>query len=307
LSEDYFKRVTYDSPQTLIWSQDGQSLVATYREAEKTRLTWLYSADDDRPQIFVDEQITDLAWLTDDRLLAITQLVELDGDNLSITANLLIWNGQWDVERIELYRKNYFRPDIVGETNIVHRFDLSPLKDELLYNRYLDPQLNNGRVELVLFNLHTGREIVLAVTDARQIEGFLAADAEAILLPDGRGQVQVYNPWTREVKYRWNALGENLQAASGKELYFIDGKLFSNDQLQLSLPYSSKGAFSDDGSHLFVAWQRKLYLFDNYLAPEAIQFSELEKLKLQRIRLQRSRGEISIRRYYWEKNKILNP
>lgn len=309
LADNYQQKLTYDSPEALIWSPDGRSLVAAFREPEKTRLVRLTTTSDDRPQIFVDEQLTDFAWLTDGRLLAMAQTTEAEEGLLQVQASLVIWDGEWDVERIPLYKKRFYRrkTDIETGVKMWHQFDLSPLKDELIFCRYLDLPILDGRVELVLYNLLTKRELVLTETDNRQTEAFLAGDAESVLLPSRTGQVKFVNPWKNEVKYNWKTPGEALQLASQGELFFIDGKLFSADRLQLTLPVGSKAVFSEDGSRLFVAWKRKLYLYSDYHVPAGVQFTGVEKVKLQRIRQQRSRGEISIRDYYQARNNILNP
>lgn len=307
LTDRYQQRLTYDSPEALIWAPDGRSLVAAFREAEKTRLVRLTSTAAERSQVLVDEQITDLAWLTDGRLLAMAQTVEKKDDVVLIRASLLIWDSRWDVERIPLYRKRFRSRAAAGKLVVQHHFDLSPLKDELVYNRYLDLPTADGRSELILYNLLSGKERFLTETGNRQTAAFLAADAETLLLPVGHRQVQYMNPWKKEVLSSWQTPGEFLQVAPHSALFFVDGKVYANGRLQLTLPFGSKGRFSEDGARLFVAWRRKLYLYDDYEVPEQIQFSGVEKARLQRIRQQRSRGEISIHDYYQARNNILNP
>lgn len=307
LADRYQQRLTYDNPEALIWAPDGLTLVAAFREVEKTRLVRLTANSDDRPQILVDERITDFAWLTDGRLLAMAQTNEDSSSGSGTQVGLLIWDGQWDVERIPLYKMNFYSPSSATDFDLLHYFDVSPLKDELIYSRFLDPPVLNGRVELVLHNLLTGKEKVLIETDNRQAEAFCAADAERVLLPDGRGQVLFTNPWNKKVTYRWQSPGESLQIAPQRELFYLDGNLYAQDRLQLKLPARAKVRFSDDAERLFVAWQRKLYLYSGYQVPEKIEFTGVEKVKLQRIRQQRSRGEINLRDYYQARNNILNP
>ncbi len=307
LSDNYRQQLTYDQPEALIWAADGRSLVAAFWEVEKTRLVRLGSDAEDRPQIFVDEQITDFAWMADGRLLAMAQTVESGNGVLQFQASLLIWDGQWDVERIPLYSQQLYHQPTGFDDKIVHHFDLSPLKDELIYNRYLDPPTLGGRVELVLYNLQTGRELVLSETENRQLEAFCGADGETVLIPDGDGQVSLSNPWSKKQRHLWNSIGESLQGAPLRDLFYIDGNLYADGQLQLSLPANAKARFSADGTRLFVAWQQKLYLYSDYTVPEAIEYSNVEKVKLQRIRQQRSLGEISIREYYQHRNNVLNP
>lgn len=307
LSDNYRQQLTYDQPEALIWTPDGSSLVTAFREPEKTRLVRLGSSADDRPQIFVDEQITDFDWLADGRLLAMAQTVESENGVLRLQASLLIWDGQWDVEKIPLYTQRLYHQPTEFDEKIWHYFDLSPLKDELIYNRYLDPPTLDGRVELVLYNLQTGRELVLAETDNRQLEAFCAADGETVLLPNGSGQVLLTNPWTKKQKYQWQSPGESLRMAPLRDLFYVDGKLYVDDRLQLSLPVKARARFSAAGTRLFVAWQRKLYLYSGYTVPEEIKYSKVEKVKLQRLRQQRSLGEISIRDYYQKRNNVLNP
>lgn len=307
LSDNYQQQLTYDSPDTLLWSADGDTLIATFPEAEKTRLVRLSSSAKNRPQILVDEQITDLAWLADDRLLAMAQIVTAENGVLQIQASLLIWDGQWDVERIPLYEKRLQHNPSELDLNLRHSFDLSALKDELIYNRYLDPPTLGGRVELVLYNLQTNRELVLSTTDNRKTEAFCAADGESVLMPDGRGQTQLVNPWTKKQDYRWPFPGNSLQQARQRPLFYIDGNLYGNDQLLLKLPAIAKVRFSEDGERMFAAWQGKLYLYSGYVVPEKLEYSKVEKVKLQRLRQQRSLGHMSIREYYQQRNNVLNP
>lgn len=309
LSDGYRQRLLFDDPDAILWSADGRQLVAAVREGEQTRLVQLTTAAETRRQVFVDEQVTDLAWLADGSLLVMGQTLEEDEAAVNVQAQLLTWDGSRDVERRTLYRYSYAKP-VVDESffapRVVHRFDLSPLKDELIYNRYLDPPDRDGRVEQVLYNLQTGSEQVLAVTDNRQLEALFAADAEQILLPQS-AEVVLLNPWTHAVSSRWSSSGHALQVATGRDLFLIDGQLVSGEDLLVKLPAAAKGQFSAAGSRLFVASERKLYLLEGYPLPETIQYSELEKVKLQRIRQQRSREEISQREYYQLRNNILHP
>lgn len=306
LTDNYQQQLTFDDPDALIWAPDGSALIAAFREAEKTRLVRLGASADDRPQVFVDEQITEFAWLSDGRLLAMAQVVDDESGLLQISANLLIWNGQWDVEKIPLYSQSYQTP-YRFDMSIRHHFDLSPLKDELIYNRYLNPPLPGGQVEMVLYNLQTNRQLVIAATDNRAAESFCAADGESFLTADGYGRVKLFNPWTDEIYHTWPTLGESLQIAALRNLFYVDGNLYLDGQLQLSLPVRAKARFSEDGERMFVAWQRKLYLYPIDNVPEQIQFSKIEKVKLQRIRQQRSREELSVVDYYQQRNNILNP
>ncbi|MDB4470845.1 hypothetical protein N9063_01025 [Deltaproteobacteria bacterium] len=306
LSDNYQQQLTYDEPDALIWTPDGSALVAAFREAEKTRLVRLGTSADDRPQTFVDEIITDFAWLTDGRLLAMAQVVEYVENVLQVKVSLLIWNGQWDVERIPLYSRDYLT-SYAFDKPVLHSFDLSPLKDELIYNRYLDPPFPEGQVEMVLYNLHTRQELIVAETDNRSARSFCSADGENFLTSDVYGRVKLFNPWTQKDIRVWPSLGESLQIAPLRNLFYIDGNLYLDDQLVLSLPVSARARFSDDGERMFVAWQRKLYLYPVYNVPEQIQFSKIEKVKLKRIRQQRSLEEISIHDYYQQRNNILNP
>lgn len=306
LTDNYQQQLTFDDPDALIWTLDGSALIVAFREAEKTRLVRLGASADDRPQVFVDEQITDFAWLTDGRLLAMAQVVDDESELLQISASLLIWNGQWDVEKIPLYSQTY-QTSYRFDTPVQHHFDLSPLKDELIYNRYLAPPFPGGPVEMVLYNLQTNRQLVIAATDNRSAESFCAADGESVLTADGYGVVKLFNPWTNKIDHIWATLGESLQIAPLRNLFYVDGNLYLDGQLQLSLPVSAKARFSNDGERMFVVWQRKLYLYPVDNIPAQIQFSKVEKVKLQRIRQQRSLEEISIHEYYQQRNNILNP
>jgi len=309
LSDGYRQRLLFDAPDAILWSADGRQLVAAVREGEQTRLVQLTTAAETRRQVFVAERITDLAWLADGSLLAMGQSLEEDGSAVYVQVQLLIWDGSRDVERKPLYRYSYLKP-VFEESSftpqVVHHFDLSPLKDELLYNRYLDSPAHGGRLELVLYNLQTTREQVLAVTDNRQFEALFSADAEHILLPQ-TDEVILLNPWTHKVKQRWSGSGQSLGVADSRDLFLIDGRLQGADRLLLQLPADAKGQFSTDGARLFVVVDRKLYLVEGYSVPEKIQYSDLEKLKLQGIRQQRSREEISLREYYQTRNNILHP
>ena len=307
ISDNYHQQLTFDSPQALIWSPDGNYLVAAYREAEKTRLVRLSASAEDRPQVFVDEQIADFAWLDDGRLLALGQTIEDNDGVLHLQVRLLIWDGLWDVERIPLYEKNFYRGPSEYNTVVEHYFDLSPLNDELIYNRYLDSPVIGGRVELVLYNLNTGRELVLARTDNRQDKAFCGDDGESVFMPVGHDEVQLVNPWTKKVQYNWSAEGESMQIGAGRDLFYLDGRLYSGDRLMLSLPAKANVKFSADGERMFAAWRRKLYLFTGYDTPKRVTYTDTEKDKLERIRQQRSSGEISIREYYKLRNNILNP
>jgi hypothetical protein len=309
LSDGYRQRLLFDTPDAILWTADGRQLVVALPQAEKTRLVKLTTDENKRTQVFVDEQITDFAWLTDGRLLAMAQQIEEHEGTVQVRVVLLIWDGGREVERKPLYRFSYPKPisaDRPFAERIVHRFDLSPLKDELIYGRYLEPPVPVGRVEQVLYNLQTGREVVLAENSSQQSDAFLAADAEHVLLAK-RGEGGFFNPWTSKAKYRWPVRGTALQMAAGRELFLIDGQLFSGDQLLLTLPPETWGQFSQDGSRLFVVNKQKLYLVDDYFVPGKTQFSDLEKARLQNIRQQRSRGEISIRSYYQARNNILHP
>jgi hypothetical protein len=307
LSDQYRQQLTFDSPVTVLWNPDGTKLIAVFREIEKTRLVSLSASADDRPQIFIDEIVTDLAWLADGRLLAVAHTEARENDLLNLEVSLLIWDGQWDVERIPLYQKRFNYRPAEFDPAIAHKFDLSPLKDELVYNRYLSPPTNGGRVELVLYNLQTRRELVLAEVENTLKEGLCAADGEAFLLPDGRGQVVLKNPWLNSVSQKWDVPGRHLATAAGRKLFYVDGTLFDERRALLELPVTAEAQFSSDSKRLFVASRGKLYLYSGYAVPEAEVFSGVEKVRLQRIRQQRSLGEISIREYYQLKNNILNP
>ncbi len=309
LSDGYRQRLLFDAPAAILWSTDGRQLVAAVREGEQTRLVQLTTAAETRSQVFVTEQVTDLAWLADGSLLALAQHIEEEETAVHVQVRLLFWDGSRDVERKPLYRFSYVKP--VTEygsfvPRVVHRFDLSPLQDELIYNRYLDSPLPGGRIQQVLYNLQTAREQVLSVTDNRQPEALFSADAEHILLPQ-TADVILYNPWTRKAESRWPGSGQAVQIADHRNLFLIDGRLFTGRKLLLQLPAEVKGQFSADGSRLFAVYQRMLYLVEGYPLPEKIQYTELKKLRLQRIRQQRSREEISLREYYQLRNNILHP
>ena len=309
LSDGYRQRLLFDPPDVLIWSADGRELVVAVRETEQTRLVKLTANQAMRAEVFVDEQITDFAWLDDGRLLAMAQAVEQDQGSVRVEALLLIWDGSWDVERVPLYSFTYRQP-LAAESSfpdqVVHRFDLSPLKDELIYNRYLDSPAAGGRVEQVLYHLQTGRERILAENNNRQLEALLTADGEHVLLPQ-LDEVIYLNPWTNQVKYHWPGPGQSLQLAPGRNLFLIDGQLLAGEQPLLTLPADAKAQFSEDGSRLFVATGQKLYLFAGYAIPEKIHYSAVEKVKLQNLRQQRSRNEIGNREYSQARNNILHP
>ena len=309
LSDGYRQRLLFDPPDALIWSADGRELVVAVSETEQTRLVKLTANQANRAEVFVDEEITDFAWLADGRLLAMAQKIEEDDESVRVEALLLIWDGSWDVERVPLYRFTYRQP-LATESSfpeqVVHRFDLSPLKDELIYNRYLDSPEAGGRIEQVLYNLQTGRERVLAENNNRQSEALLAADGEHVMLPQV-DEVVFLNPWTNQVKYHWPGAGQALQLAPGRNLFLIDGQLLAGEQPLLTVPADAKAQFSVDGSRLFVAIDQKLYLFAGYAIPEQIHYSAIEKVKLQNLRQQRSRNEISNREYSQARINILHP
>ncbi len=310
LSDGYRQRLSYDSPDTLIWSPDGEMLVAAYSGSEQTRLVTFSAGFSAETKVRVAEKLTDFAWVADDRLLAIGQTVDESAEAIGLQVTLLLWDGSYDVERYPLY-KGVFPPwassQLIDRYPIWHAVALSPLKDELIYNRFLDPPGIGGRSEFVLYNLLTKQELTLAGTVDGQIDAVFSADAEQVLLPAGNQWIEQVNPWTGNVNGRWPGIGQNLAGAPHRDLYLIDGGLFSSERLLLKLPENAKGQFSADGSKLFIAWKQQLYLLDDYPLPEEFRYSGLEKVKLQRIRQQRSRGEMTVRDYYQARNNILNP
>ena len=309
LSDGYRQRLLFDSPTAMLWSADGETLVVAQREGEKTRLVKLTSNQEYRAQTLIDEKICDFAWLADDRLLALAQTVDRVNGQTQVQTFLLIWDGGRDVERQPLYRFSYLDPYPEGSIwmePVVQRFDLSPLKDELIYSRYLDSPYPGGKVEQVLRNLHTGKERVLQVGSNSQLDALYSADAEHVILP-GEGSVALLNIGTGQVGQRWLGKGEHLGKAQHRNLYLIDGRLFADDTLLMEFPADVTGQFSADASRLFIASDQKLYLFEGYPVPDERRYSATEKVKLQRIRQQRSRDEIDNRTYLKLRNNILHP
>ena len=306
------RQLTDDRPTALIWSLAGDNLLVAFREAERTRLVRYPAANGFREQTvaYVEEEVTGFAWQSAGRLLMIGHLLTEQAGAPRLQVNLLTWNGGYEIERRPLYQAILPPPpsrQLIDQYLIHHWLEISPLQDEIIYPRYLGRPVRGERVRLILHHLFSGRERPLGEASYGQDRAVFAPDAEHVLLPDAGGQVVRLNPWTGTIDARWPGTGRSLLAAPNRDLYLIDGTLFAEKRALMRLPPEVRGEFAAEGKQLFVVDDGALYQVDGYAAPKTYRYSSLEQARLQQIRLQRSRGELSIEDYQRARYNLLNP
>jgi len=303
--------ISPQNPQKLAWSPAGYSLAASYYGDGKSSITTYDQHGIRVAEAVMEGQITDLAWLSEDELLAASIKVT----NYKFGSNFKTVLHRWLPGRSD--PTSSALRDTTLQTVTARRWetllargpmlDLSRAADQILYLHPNDPPLFTPYYKLILRDLASGRELDIAQLDLNSEGGRFSRSGEELLYGDGSAATTRYNPWTEETLGKIKTGGKNLQISPSGGYWFADGALYRGDTLVTGLAPGGVGRFTPDGKQLIVAADGNLYLLSGLQAADEKLLTPEQLGKLVQLRTWRIEGLITAKEYRESLARIKQP
>lgn len=303
--------VSPQNPQKLAWSPAGYTLAASYYRDGKSSITTYDQHGIQMAEAVMEGQITDLAWLSEDELLAASIKITTYKFGSNFKTVLHRWLPGRSAPHSTPLR------DTTLQTVTARRWqdlltrgamlDLSRAADQILYLHPNDPPLFTPYYKLILRDLASSRELDIAQLDLNSAGGRFSRSGEELLYGDGKAATTRYNPWTEETLGMIKTAGNNLQLSPSGGYWFADGALYRGDTLVTGLAPGGVGIFTADGKQLIVAADGNLYLLSGLQPGDEKLLTPDQLEKLARLRSWRIEGLISAKEYRESLERIKQP
>lgn len=256
-------QLSEDAPLALAWAPDGQRLAAVLGGAEGSRVRIYDAAGTVLGTGVVPGTASALVWHGNEELLVAS--LELKGYSFGANYKQLLsrWDGRTPPVTTVLYDSTLRAKTVKALSPILPRFfsvALSPFGDAVVYARLQDPPAFSPRLRFVVRNLATGGEHEAASATVNSGGAIFAGRDDVLWYGDGTGETAQLDPWREQRLSMLPQPGASLAASPGGTTLFVDGRLYRNGQPFLTFPPDATGAFTADGTRLFVRQDDRIYL-----------------------------------------------
>ena len=246
-------------------------------------------------------QSTDLAWLSENELIAGAYLVTKYKFGSNYKSIIYRWQPGRSAPVSTPLRDTTLQLKTVARwQSLLDRgpmLNVSGTAAYILYMHPYDPPLFTPYYRLVLRELATGREMDSATLGLNASGGKFSLDGETILYGDGTVRTTVYNPWTEETLGSLKSSGKNLELSPVGNHWFADGALYVGDSPVVNLTSGGVARFSPDGKELFIAGNGTLYRLSGLRPGEKGEAAAAQPEKVLQLRSWRIEGLISAKEY----------
>ena len=297
-----------EKPLAVAWSPDGERLATASPQGTGTALRILDGHGAVLSEASIAGRVTKLAWRSPAELLAAAITIDKFAFGANIKGRLLSWDGVAAPVATTL-NDITVRPFIAKwplET-LYHTlsFTLSPLGDEIVYTRLIDPPAFAPYLRIVIRHLESGAEKEVTGVAVGSAGAVYAADGERILYGDGDAASHWFDPWGERELATIPAPGRNIAVSPANHYAFIDGRLYSDGKELARFSPGCIGAFSPRGESLLLGCDNDLYLVSGLHEQSAGHGTPKDRDRLLTLRKWRSEGLISIPDYESAKERML--
>jgi len=279
-------RVGAETPTALAWSPDGSRLAAAFPVAKESALRLYDRHGRLQAETRLGGRVSALFWLSSSEILAfaVTRLDYSFGAN--IAEILYRWDGTGAANTVSLQQTTLMPGYLRQWEGIFQRaltFSVSPLHDEMLYNRLFAPPAFSPYLKLMLRSLSSGKEREVAAVSLLSAGGVFSGDGESIVYGEGEGESRQLDPWGERIIATIHSPGRSLALSPSGRYLLADGRLFRQGKEVASFPPESAGAFSPRGGMLALRYGERLYLVaklpdDAPSSPDATTAEQLRQL-----------------------------
>jgi hypothetical protein len=259
-----------DTPQALAWASDGHRLAAVFGGTQESRVRIYDAAGTTLGASTIPGTACTLIWHGDDELLIAALELKSYSFGTNFKQLLYRWDGTAPPVMCELYNSTLRAKVNKALGPILPRLftvALSPYGDAIVYARLQDPPAFSPRLRFILRNLASGGEHEVAVATVDSGGAVFAGSDDTIWYGDGATETVRWDPWQERKLASLPHPGSSLAASPGGGALFVDGRLYRNGQLLLTFPADAAGAFTADGTRLFVRHKDRLWRSDGLITP----------------------------------------
>lgn len=299
---------TETDPRTAAWSPDGLKLAVSYHQGSQSLLRMLDSSGKLLAESKVEGQITNVAWRSEDEILAAAVAVTSYSFGANFSGILYRWDGKGVPASKALVDTTLKVTTAAMPRQLLlntFSFALSPFGDELAYMKLIDPPQYPSRLKLMLFNLQTGAEREVPADIALTSGGAaFSANGEHLYYGDGFDTTIRLDPWSGAKVITFPSPGNKIALSPANLHALLDGTLFRKEKSVASFPASAEGVFSPDGTRLLLNYDNHLYLISGLNEPPGATMAPAVKERLLLLRKWRSEGLISVSEFEEAKGRL---
>jgi hypothetical protein len=296
------------APSTLDWAFDGEHLAAAFPQGEDTTLRILNMDGEVLSEAGSSGHVTKLVWRSADELLIAAITAEKFSFGANIKGILYRWSGIGK-PAATILSETTVRPFIakwpVKSLDHTLTIALSPLGDEIVFSRLIDPPAFSPSLKIVLRHLESGAEKEAAKVGVASAGAVYSADGERILYGDGITASHWRDPWGERELATFPSPGRAAIALSPANRYaLIDGRLYRDGSEVVVFPATCEGAFAPGGGRLLIRYDGNLYLVSGLHEAPLDSALPVDRGRLLTLRKLRSEGLISASDYQAAKERM---
>lgn len=292
--------VAKTTPTQLAWASDGHALAAAFEMAGMSALRLFNAKGDVTAETSVPGRISGLRWRMDGTLLALAVEMEVMRFGTRVTQVLHRWDGKSE-PTAKVLNDSTLMPGIATRLGAtlpsLLGFELSPLQDEILYYRLNNPPALDFNLRLMLYHLDSGRGRILVTVTPGTGGACFSGHGDRVLYGDGANESHVMDPWGDQTFATYPVLGKRVDQSLSGRILLIDGRLYQNGQLIVTLPADSRAFFPREGRAFYVAQGGHLYGITGLQDESPSSLGEAETARLRELRKWLSEGLISSEDY----------
>lgn len=303
-------RIATEYPTALGWSPDGRLLGAAFPTGQETKLNLFDPAGAIAAETWVPGRVAGIFVISGNEVLVAVTKLKTFGFGTSCQEIFYRWRiGEEPAPQIlhettlkPLTMRNWSAESLSQAMQPV----LSPLGDELLYGRIMDPPAFAPYLKFVIRNLRQNTEREIATAGLEATKPVFTADGEEILLGNGTGKTGLFAAWSGEERSTFPRPGRIKAISPTARHVFIDGHLYRSGSEIAVFPTPSDAAFLADGS-LMLAWEGTLYLVEGIESVPLVPPMDAERTeRLRTIRAWRAGDLITPAEYGAAKERVLH-
>jgi len=272
-------RVHSIEPAAIAWSPTGSLLAISDPDQEQSKIRIL-ATDDWRvlAEIELPGQVRDLAWRDDEQLVLASVHLSYYSFGGNYKVQLYHWRQNEELVSATIVDSSPLKSTLDSLGKQIYdtvNLQISPFRDEVAFTRYsLTPNAGN-HYRLVVRNLDTGRERVVAKITNETNGGHYFGDGDSLFYTDGYRQSLAKTIWDT-APYEAYPAGLNLEISPGGRYKLIDRQLFKDRNADFSFDRIDSAAFSPDGSKMLFITDGILYLLTGLkdIQPERLPISQ---------------------------------
>lgn len=297
------------SPVAVGWSPTGALLAAAFPMQQSNRVKVFDSQGLLVAEREIPGRISGIFWRSPQELYVITAELTSYRFGISYRLNLYCWQIGTDAT-VTILHETTIMPSFQEKygTELLQgiiRPVLSPLGDELLYSKLMNPPAFSPYRKLIVRNLLRSTEQEIASVGLAAAGAMFSYDSEDVIYSDTTGDILQRKIWGGDTVHKLGLSGMMLAGSGGGHYLLTDGHLNLDGLLIATLPNRSESTFIPHG-RLLVAWDKILYLVQGLEPDDAdLELTPQQLDKLTNIRSWRADGLITPDEYSESRKKLL--